>query len=92
MRLSRRWSLFLLAFAVWSWIIWPTFLKNIANDPRAFVGNTPQGFFWVHLVLVVVSLALGTVIGVLGIRGLLAARRTAAAAPPEPQREVASRP
>jgi hypothetical protein len=91
-RLSRRWSLFLLAFAVWSWIIWPTFLKNIANDPRAFVGNTPQGFFWVHLVLVVVSLVLGTAIGVLGVRGLLAARRAAAAAPAEPQREVAGRP
>jgi hypothetical protein len=91
-KLSRRWSLFLLAFAVWSWIIWPTFLKNIANDPRAFVGNTPQGFFWVHLVLVVVSLALGTLIGVLGVRGLLAARRPAAVtAAADQERQAAGR-
>lgn len=32
-------------------------------------------FFGVHLVLVVVSLVLGTGIGWLGVRGLLAARR-----------------
>ena len=32
-------------------------------------------FFGVHLVLTVVSLTLGTIIGVLGIRALLALRR-----------------
>ena len=70
MSLSRRWSLFLVAFGVWSWVIWLTFIHNIANDPRSFTGNRPHAFFIVHLVLTVVSIVLGTVIGALGVRGL----------------------
>jgi hypothetical protein len=68
-RLSRGWSVFLVAFGVWSWVIWPTFLKNIAQDPRSFTGDRPHAFFLVHLVLTVVSLALGTIIGWLGVKG-----------------------
>jgi hypothetical protein len=67
--LSKRASWFLVAFAVWSWGIWPTFLKNIWKDPRSW-HHGPTGFFLVHLVLTVVSLVLGTAIGVLGVRGL----------------------
>ena len=74
MILSRRWSLFLLAVTAWSWFIWPTFLKNIAADDRAFTDGVPQPFFLVHLVLVVVSLAIGTALGVLGVRGVRATR------------------
>jgi hypothetical protein len=73
-RLSNRWCWFLVAFGVWSWIIWPTFIKNIANDKRSFTGNTPHAFFLVHLALTVVSLALGTAIGLLGIKGLRRSR------------------
>jgi hypothetical protein len=58
------------AFGVWSWVIWPTFLKNIAQDSRSFTGDRPHAFFVVHLVLTVVSLALGTIIGWLGVKGL----------------------
>lgn len=80
MRLTRGWSLFLLAFGVWSWFIWPNFLRNIWADERSFtaaeLGGGATAFFVVHAVLVAVSLVFGTVIGVLGIRGLLAARRT----------------
>jgi hypothetical protein len=68
--LSRRWSVFLLAFGVWSWVIWVTFIKNVANDPRSFTGNRPHAFFVVHLVLSIVSIALGTVVGALGLKGL----------------------
>lgn len=73
-KLSRPMSLFLVAFGVWSWVIWPTFLKNIWNDPRSF-SDGPTPFFTVHLVLVIASLVFGTVIGVLGVRGFLATRR-----------------
>jgi hypothetical protein len=76
MRLTRRVSGFLIGFGIWSWIIWPTFLKNIWQDERSW-HDGPTGFFVVHLVLTVVSLALGTVIGWLGIRGWRAARATA---------------
>jgi ABC-type proline/glycine betaine transport system permease subunit len=72
--LSRRSAGFLLAFGVWSWIIWPTFLKNIWADDRSW-NHGMTAFFGVHLVLTVVSLALGTIIGVLGIRALRTQRR-----------------
>ena len=71
MLISKRVAWFLIAFGVWSWVIWPTFLKNIWADDRSW-HHGMTGFFAVHLVLTVVSLALGTAIGILGIR---AARR-----------------
>ncbi|MEO6089751.1 MAG: hypothetical protein ABIQ18_42255 [Umezawaea sp.] len=73
MKLSRGMSAFLAAFGVWSWVIWPTFLRNIWKDPRSW-NDGATAFFTVHLVLVVVSLVFGTVIGVLGVRGLRASR------------------
>ncbi|HVV77677.1 MAG TPA: hypothetical protein VHC43_16785 [Mycobacteriales bacterium] len=79
MRLSRHWSAFLLLFGLWSWVIWPTFINNIANDPRAFTGNRPHAFFVVHLILTVISLAFGTAIGWLGVRGWRAPQGESAA-------------
>lgn len=74
MVLSKPASWFLVLFGAWSWVIWPTFLKNIWADPRSFDGG-PQPFLLVHLVLVVVSLVLGTAIGALGVRGLRGSAR-----------------
>lgn len=73
MVISKRVGWFLVAFGVWSWIIWPTFLRNIWKDDRSW-DDGPTSFFLVHLVLVVVSLALGTIIGGLGIRALVRLR------------------
>lgn len=75
MRLTPAISWFLCLFGVWSWVIWPVFLRNIAADPRSFHVGAPTAFFLVHLVLTVVSLVFGTAIGVIGIRGIVAARR-----------------
>lgn len=74
MRISARLGWFLVAFGVWTWVIWPVFIKNIAADPRSFQAGAPTGFFLVHLVLTVVSFVAGTAIGVVGIRALLARR------------------
>ena len=76
MLLSRKWSGFLLAFGAFSWVIWLTFIKNIAADPRSFTGHRPHAFFVVHMVLTAVSIAFGTAIGWLGWKGLRAARHT----------------
>jgi hypothetical protein len=78
MKLSRPVSWFLLAFGVWSWIIWVTFVKNLVKDSSglAFDNGHPTAYFWVHLTLAVVSFVLGTVIGGIGLRGLRALRRT----------------
>ena len=78
MLMTRRVSLFLLAVGVWTWLIWPNFLKNIWKDERAF-DDGPTSFFLVHLVLVVTSLVVGTAVGLIGWRGLRASRRTTGA-------------
>ncbi|MEU2115403.1 hypothetical protein ABZ567_07065 [Streptomyces sp. NPDC016459] len=78
MKLSRRVSWFLLAFGVWSWFIWITFVKNLVKDGSGLAfddAGDPTAYFWVHLLLAVTSFVLGTVIGVLGLRGVRAARR-----------------
>jgi intracellular septation protein A len=72
--LTRRWALFLIAVGVWSWVIWPRFAVAIWQDPRAWHGGTPTSFLWVHAVLIVASLVLGTVVGGLGLRALRALR------------------
>ena len=79
MKLSRPVSWFLLAFGVWSWVIWVTFVKNLYQDVSglAFDGaGDPTAYFWVHLTLAVVSFVLGTVVGVIGLRGVRALRQT----------------
>jgi len=89
MVVSRRVAWFLVAFGVWSWIIWPTFLKNIWADPRSW-HHGMTGFFAVHLVLTVVSLVVGTVIGGLGVRGLRAVRRRRATSDETATRDAAT--
>lgn len=79
MKLSRPISWFLLAFGVWSWVIWVTFIKNLYKDGSGLAfddAGDPTAYFWVHLTLAVVSFVLGTVVGVIGLRGVRAARRT----------------
>ena len=72
--LTRRWSAFLVAVAVWSWAVWPRFAKAIWDDPRAWDGDSPTSFLWVHAVLIVSALAIGTAVGVLGVQGWRRAR------------------
>ncbi|GAA2626657.1 hypothetical protein GCM10010307_14790 [Streptomyces vastus] len=79
MKLSRPVSWFLLAFGVWSWVIWITFVKNLWADGSGLAfddAGDPTGYFWVHLTLAVVSFVLGTVVGFIGLRGVRAIHRT----------------
>ncbi|WP_035921097.1 SCO4848 family membrane protein [Frankia sp. QA3] len=73
MTLSKRASWFLIAVGVWTWAIWPNFLRNVWKDDRSW-DDGPTGFFTVHLVLTVVSLAIGSVVGWLGVRAARAGR------------------
>jgi hypothetical protein len=74
MVISRKWAVFLIGVGVWTWLIWPRFGLAIWDDDRAFRNGTPTAFFWVHAVLIVASLAIGTVVGVLGVRAWRAGR------------------
>ncbi len=72
--------MFLTLVGVWTWAIWPRFAVAIWQDPRAWSGGEigqgrPTGFLWVHALLIVASLAIGTAVGTLGVRGWWAARR-----------------
>lgn len=77
MKLSRSVSWFLLAFGVWSWFIWVSFVRNMWKDAGGLAfdeAGDPTAYFWVHLLLAVTSFVLGTVIGAIGLRGLRALR------------------
>ncbi|HEX5597331.1 MAG TPA: hypothetical protein VFX61_15140 [Micromonosporaceae bacterium] len=79
MVLSRRWAIFLTGVGVWTWLIWPRFAVAIWRDPRSWSGDiggsAPTSFLWVHALLIVASLAIGTAVGLLGVRGWRASRR-----------------
>ncbi|KJY42679.1 membrane protein [Streptomyces sp. NRRL B-1568] len=77
--LSRPVSWFLLAFGVWSWVIWVTFVKNLWKDGSGLAfddAGDPTAYFWVHLLLAITSFLLGTGVGLIGLRGVRALRRT----------------
>ena len=71
--LSRRWSAFLVLVGVWTWLIWPRFGMAIWRDDRSFADGSPTSFLVVHALLIGASLAIGTTVGVLGVRGWRAA-------------------
>ncbi|MFE5808505.1 MULTISPECIES: SCO4848 family membrane protein [unclassified Streptomyces] len=78
MRLSRSASWFLLAFGVWSWFIWVSFVRNLWRNGSGLAfdaAGDPTSYFWVHLTLAVSSFLLGTAVGLIGLRAVLALRR-----------------
>lgn len=78
MKLSRAASWFLLAFGVWSWFIWVSFVRNLWKNGSGLAfdaAGDPTSYFWVHLLLAVTSFLLGTAVGVIGLRGVRALRR-----------------
>ncbi|ACU75939.1 conserved hypothetical protein [Catenulispora acidiphila DSM 44928] len=74
MRLGRVASWFLVAFGVWSVIIWPRFMEAIWDDKRSW-DDGPTSFFLVHAVLVAVSMVAGVSIGVIGWRSVRGLRK-----------------
>jgi hypothetical protein len=79
MVISRKWAVFLTGVGVWTWLIWPRFALAIWDDDRAFRNGTPTAFLWVHAVLIVASLTIGTTVGVLGVRAWRSAPRAESA-------------
>ncbi len=83
MTLSRNWSVFLVLAGAFNWVVWPRFALAIWNDQRSWSGeigrSSPTSFLVVHAVLITAAIAIGTVVGVLGVRALRADRRARAA-------------
>jgi len=76
LRIGRGISAFLVLFGVWTWILWPNFLKNIWADDKSW-NDGATAFFVVHLLLTIVSFVAGNAIGWIGIKGLRASRGAA---------------
>lgn len=67
MKLERRHGWLLVAVAVWNVVIWLTFAKNLYQAHSS--GEDRATGYWVaHSVLIVVDLAIGVVLGRLGLR------------------------
>ena len=74
MVISRRWATFLILAGAFNWLVWPRFAVAIVADERSFAGGAPTSFLWVHAVLIVAALTIGTAVGVLGVRAVRAGR------------------
>jgi hypothetical protein len=67
-------SVLLLVNAAFNILVWPTFLKRIARDPRARDEHgKATRFLTVHVVLIVAALVIAAVSAVAGVAGLVAA-------------------
>ena len=64
-----------MAVGFWTWLIWPRFGLAIWADERSFAGGRPTACLWVHALLIITSRAIGSVVGVLGVRAWRAATR-----------------
>lgn len=78
--ITRRWAVFLVLVGVWTWLIWPRFGLAVWRDERSFADGVPTTFLWIHALLIVASLAIGTIVGVLGVRAWRAERSAARSA------------
>ena len=67
-------AVLLLVNAVFNVLVWPTFFRRIAKDPRARdAAGRPTRFLLVHAVLIGAALVLAVVSAVVGIVGLVGA-------------------
>ena len=65
MRISRGSARFLVGVGAWNWVIWLDFARRLVGDE-----GRETAFYVVHAVLIVVSIALGTGVALVGWRAL----------------------
>ncbi len=74
MRLERRHGWFLVGVAVWNFVTWAMFARNLYEAYDAGE-DRPQGYWVAHSVLIVVNVVLGVVFARLGLRALRSSRQ-----------------
>ncbi len=66
-------AVLLLINAVFNVVVWPTFYRRVARDPRARdAAGAPTAFLRVHAVLIGIALLLAAASAVAGITALIA--------------------
>lgn len=73
MQMTRKHGVFLVGFALWSFLTWGMFTKNL-YAAHAAGEDRPAGYWIAHSVLIVVNLVLGGVFAVWGAKVLRASR------------------
>jgi hypothetical protein len=74
MRFERRHGWLLVAVAVWNFLTYAMFTRNLW-DAHAAGEDRPTGYWVAHSVLIVVNVLIGVLLARLGIRALRAASR-----------------
>ncbi|HEY0891037.1 MAG TPA: hypothetical protein VGE38_15635 [Nocardioides sp.] len=74
MRFERKHALLLVGVAVWNFVTWFMFAKNL-SEAHSAGEDRPTGYWVAHSVLIVVNLVIGGVLGALGVKALRAAKR-----------------
>ena len=65
-------ALLLILNGVFNFVVWPTFFRRVAKDPRARgASGAPTKFLIVHAVIISVALLLAVVSLVAGVLGLI---------------------
>ena len=69
MKFERKHAWLLIGVALWNFVIWATFAKNLASA-HASGEDRPTGYWVAHSILIVVDLLIGGVLGALGVKAL----------------------
>jgi hypothetical protein len=65
-------GILLLINAVFTFVVWPTFYRRVAGDPRARdAAGKPTRFLTVHRVIIGIAYAIGVVSALAGIASLI---------------------
>lgn len=69
MKLEKKHGWFLVGVAVWNFVTWAMFARNL-YEAHSSGEDRPQGYWIAHSVLIVVNLVLGAVFARLGVKVL----------------------
>ena len=73
MKLEKKHALFLLAVAVWNFLTWAMFAKNL-SAAHAAGEDRPTGYWVAHTVLIIVNILIGAALAALGLKALKQSR------------------
>jgi hypothetical protein len=71
---TRKHGWLLIGVAVWNFLTWSMFAKNL-SEAAAAGEDRPTGYWVAHTVLIVVNVLIGVVLATVGVKGLRAAKR-----------------
>jgi len=69
MKFERKHALLLIGVAVWNFVTWATFARNLSAAHSAGE-DRPAGYWIAHTVLIVVNVIIGCVLAALGLKAL----------------------